>query len=159
MFETWIEESVAFTDEMQGYLLSRKEKKMEDKGIIELEKIQYGLYDFLSKASLMNMSIDRIDDFVADRIIYKIRGYLMGEKLREEKSILEVSYPCSCWQMFKKQYFPKWLLKKFPVKYETVRKKVEFKVYELYPKFSKVCPNDANGSFKIQMLEDELFDI
>ena len=122
-----------------------------------LEKIKFGLSRHISKAQLMDMKIERTEGFICDDIVFAIRGYLSGEKLREEKRNWKIKYPSSWWQMFKEQYFPQWLINKFPIKYIIKRRRVTFKVYELYPQFPVVKPTWATGHFPIQICytEDE----
>jgi len=120
-----------------------------------LEKVRIGLSEYISKEQILNFNIEIIGDNLTDSIIFKIRGFLMGEKLREEKRNWRVSYPSSWWQMLKEQYFPKWLLKKYPVKYTIKKRKVTFKVYEVYPKLPIAIPKYTDSHFPLQICYEE----
>ena len=137
-----------------------KEIKLDDfvqyKELV-LEKVKFGLNEYISKSQMEDIRIEKIEDLITDNIIYKIRGYLMGEKLREEKRNWKIKYPSYWWQMFKEQHFPKWLINKFPIKYIIKRRNVTFEIYELYPQFPIVRPNWTREHFpvKICYTEDE----
>jgi hypothetical protein len=70
---------------------------------------------------------------------------VLGEKL-EKKKVVVFQYPNGWWQAFKLQFFPVWLLKRFPVKYKVERIIVSFEEYALYPKFPKVLPPQEYGA-------------
>jgi len=48
----------------------------------------------------------------------------------------DIRYPVDWWQAFKKHFFPKWLLHKFPVRYKI------FNVEQAYPKY---IPHESLG--------------
>jgi hypothetical protein len=123
-----------------------------------LEKVKVDLIDYISTAQLKNFDIETLKNSMTNAIVLKLRGFLMGEKLREERKDWKVSYPSSWWQMFKRQYFPKWLLKRFPVRHTTLKRKVVFKVYELYPKLPIAIPKYADRHFPIQICYTENID-
>ena len=120
---------------------------------LSLEKIKVALDINISEAQFRNFDIESYKDSISDSIIYKLRGFLMGERLREEKINWKVSYPSSWWEMFKERYFTKRLLNKFPVKYTTKKRNVTFKVYELYPKLPIAIPKYTDRHFPIQFCE------
>lgn len=39
---------------------------------------------------------------------------------------VEILYPADWWQAFKGRYFPHWLLKRYPVKYNTVQTTIRY---------------------------------
>jgi hypothetical protein len=59
-----------------------------------------------------------------ERAMYEIRVSLASEQLKEYR------YPSDWKQAFKERWFPKWLLKKYPVKYDVLIPKA------LYPDIS-----------------------
>jgi len=120
---------------------------------LSLEKIKVALDTYISEAQFRNFDIESYKDSISDSIMYKLRGFLMGERLREEKVNWKVSYPSSWWEMFKERYFTERLLNKFPVKYTTKKRNVTFKVYELYPKLPIAIPKYTDRHFPIQFCE------
>ena len=50
----------------------------------------------------------------ADSVLFGIRAYVYATRTA---NCYTVSYPDGWWQAFKKENFPKWLLRKFPVRY------------------------------------------
>lgn len=69
----------------------------------------------------------------------ELRQYIWAEKLQETKQKVEftVRYPSTWWQHFKQANFPRWLLKKYPVKEKTVYKSetINFERIALFPEF------------------------
>lgn len=78
----------------------------------KLEIFKYNLQQKIDKKLLHNYKLDIVEDTVADYIITKIKIQLLGERLKP------IQFPKNWWEMFKQQYFSKFLLKKFPVKYK-----------------------------------------
>lgn len=71
--------------------------------------------------------------------------------LSEKQEPIKVSFPESWWQMFKKQYFPKWALKRWPVK-EVVEK--ELSVRTVYPLLKTSVPLDHIGNRVMILVND-----
>jgi len=110
---------------------------------VTLEKLRQGL--------MMRFSQEYLD-FCADlnyEPIYKmievsIRKSIMAEEKPVEEKVIE--YPRDWWQHFKKDCFPKWLLKKYPVK----TRKHTLKVRAVYPDFKP-----ALRSQKVAFMQEE----
>jgi len=68
-----------------------------------------------------------------------VRGFLLGDKHPEKR----VKYHKTWWDGFKDAYFPKWLKRRFPVKwvYET------FSFSTLYPDFKPSLPPETSEYF------------
>ena len=54
-------------------------------------------------------------------------------------------YPKNCWQMFKRDYLPRWITRLFPILYKHEKVRVDFKEYIYYPKFPDSKPDWAEG--------------
>jgi len=63
-----------------------------------------------------------------DRIVLELRAYLASEKL----SCIDIKHPKDWWQAFKERWFPKWLLRRYPVQYH----EEHYDVRAFYPKVS-----------------------
>ena len=72
--------------------------------------MRLGTFHCISK-HLLDAEVDISRDF-ADAVEFSIRGYIWQEKLNHT----EIEYPADWWQAFKKRWFPKWLLNRYPVK-------------------------------------------
>jgi hypothetical protein len=138
---------------MEGDTIEKNDYKTYNE--LSLEKIPIALDEYVSREQMLNFEIEKVADDVYDYIIYKFKGFLMGEKLREEKKNWKVSYPATWWQMFREQYFPKWWVAKFPIRYIIKKRNVTFKVYELYPKLPIVIPKYTDKHFPIQFCYTE----
>ena len=106
----------------------------------ELELIKFGITHYLSLKELeRNYRFDfRFSDF-GQQLVFELERSVWSEKLQNEtaKVTASVNVPETPWQHFKEVHFPKWLLKRFPVKYKTVSKTetYTFKTVALYPDF------------------------
>lgn len=79
---------------------------------------------------------------IADEIMSRITVKLPAEEILENK------YESSGWQLFKKRWFPKFLLKRFPIKYDVV------KIYFLHPEI-KTRPEDNKLYYAVQKIATE----
>jgi len=79
-------------------------------------------------------NLERIDveDHAINCIVSSFRLHLLGQERTTEYEV-KFDYPATTWDMFKQDYAPKWFLAKYPVKYDTTKKKVEFKEKALLP--------------------------
>lgn len=82
---------------------------------------------------------------VCDEVAIQIRALIYGEKLDTKL----VEYPADWWQAFKAQYFPRWALKRWPVKNKVIR----FEIDAIYPNVS--FPKLHRGGYRIAKREDE----
>ena len=87
---------------------------------ITLEKIQFGIQTMVSKAFIDDLRYDTINDYETQSIIKQLRGYILGNKVHhEEVDSLVHRYPATIWEELKRDFWPKWLKRKFPVRYST----------------------------------------
>lgn len=87
---------------------------------------------------------DIIVDQIANQIVVELSTILQGETLEK----VEFKYPEDWFQAVKERFFPKWLLKRYPVKYIT--KCLEARA--VYPRLSL-----KNQEHKLLFLEDGKF--
>jgi len=74
--------------------------------------------------SLDNVELTSKYDDILQALVLELRAYLASERLSG------IKYPKDWWQAFKERWFPKWLLKRYPVQYH------EAHVRAFYPKIS-----------------------
>lgn len=94
----------------------------------------------LNGSALHSLTIEKRNDELLNRIIYSIRALIPAEDMKEAKHVVCVKYPDGWWNAFKEQYFPIWLVERYPIKYVTKKERVTFTAYNLYPKFPEVYP-------------------
>ncbi len=82
-----------------------------------------------------SLKIDRFqrEQMLADEFYYQLEAELLTQELdhRTEGVVFEI--PKTWFEHFKKECFPNWLLKKFPVKYNIEKREIEYKVEAYYP--------------------------
>lgn len=82
-----------------------------------IEKLNktYALYRY------PNLGVDMYNSLCYDGMVVDFLTRLVkGEETKEKEEIYwSCKYPSSTFQHFKQDYFPKWLLKLFPVQYDT----------------------------------------
>ena len=92
---------------------------------IALERMQHAVQAHLSQEALMDsLNIVSYIDIISKDLCMSMRYSLLG------RSMDEIKYPTDWKQAFKERWFPKWLLKKYPVKYRIIN------VKEYYPKIA-----------------------
>ena len=102
----------------------------------EFELLKFGLIEMFSK-ELIRPNVDM--RFVMDRFQVVVTGKLLGETIDK----VHYKYPQDWKEAFKERWFPRWLLKKYPVKYTHI----EVDVNIAYPDLHK----------RIQMPEEKHF--
>lgn len=93
------------------------------------------------------------------QMVLSLRSCVLAEDLGPESYdvTFPFEYPDGWWQAFKRQYFPAWLLVRFPVRMKTVtgRRMVVLEKYAVYPKLNKVFPKPGPLVLKYMVREDE----
>ncbi len=98
----------------------------------QLEKVRLGAAVALAEEFL-------VDDVRVEQRFDVLRMYVRGHVWGEAESVRrqEVSYPADWWQAFKARWFPRWLLRRFPVRHRTV----VLDVRAIYPEFRPALPD------------------
>lgn len=94
---------------------------------VTLERMKFGLSTFISK-ELESFAIEpdvQITRSIGGNMVATLRQDVFGEQVLHET----VRYPADWWQAFKERWFPVWLKRQFPVRYE----EHEFDARFLYP--------------------------
>ncbi len=84
---------------------------------ITLEKIQFGIQQMISRSLLDDMRYETIDDIETQSFIKRLTFYLWGNKVHGEEYDTAKTYPATMWEELKRDFCPKWLKCKFPVRY------------------------------------------
>lgn len=107
-------------------------------GEIILEKVKFGMQGVLIGEALRGLAIYQRDDFIADELVYALKGWMLGESVEKREMQVTFFNPATWWQMFKASYFPDFLVRKFPIREKVVEKKVHFEKWACYPKLPGV---------------------
>lgn len=94
---------------------------------LDLEKIPIIAKQRIARAAMLNTRLDAALDYAADDIVLTMERLVLG--LGGET--FRVTYPRDWWQAFKERWAPRWALRRWPVDYKVVEKRV----------FQAVCPH------------------
>lgn len=78
---------------------------------VVLEKFKYAVSHRVDEEFLLTIDVDRYADMISKGVIYQFRTQIAGQKLED------IYYPANWKEAFKDRWFPKWLKKKFPVRF------------------------------------------
>ncbi len=120
------------------YTLHKREFAVSHQGINER---------LLNSTKGMNLSMDKHLDHILNSMIYTLNGFIWGEKLEPKK----IQYPRDWFQAFKERWYPKRLLRRWPVLLTTHL----ITAYALYPDFRRAMPNERSVMDIIIGREDE----
>lgn len=105
---------------------------------IQMDLMRYQLSEILGATSLEDLEINLGKDFLSNRIQYRLEFSLLNNKIADDtyKCYFTYKEPQTWFEHLKKDKAPKWFLRKFPVKYNTIKKTrtVNFTRYAQYPK-------------------------
>jgi hypothetical protein len=118
------------------------QKQMDELKVndIKLDKIKFGCQERLnlammeSKLDLIDPKIDFYFDYLMRCIVGDIQGYVWGEPAFHKV----IKYPKDWFEFFKQRWFPKWLLKKYPIKYRYHTLDIK----TIYPKIKISVPKE-----------------
>lgn len=96
---------------------------------IKLSRINFHTTNCILKKVINNSEI-RVDD-VAEVLFFKLQSYIEG--IEKEKIIVYRKYPKNWVESLKERFLPKFLLKKFPIKYEEID--INVSRFIIYPHF------------------------
>ncbi len=119
-----------------------------------LEYIEFGLADLVDKGQLKKMTFTEDHDLIqvyADAVIRKIRFFLLGYNTwNEEIEDVVKTYPATMWEELKRDFWPDWLVRRFPVRYSHDVRHVSQKNYNLCPHLN--APQSNHMEFMVQRL-------
>lgn len=122
---------------------------------VTLERLKVTVQKVLTGHVLMTTELESCRNEVINDLVFRLKAELMAEKLEDRKQTVTFEFPKSWWQHFKQEYFPKWLLNRFPVKLTSCEKTVIFKRYATYPELPVVFPETGRVVFKEYVIKKE----
>ena len=124
----------------KGKMTDKKERD------VILKRYVSGCEQILEK-DFFDHSVEVVYDQVRDRTILAIRAYVLSDNFQT----YERRYPRDWWEAFKERWFPKVLLKKWPVIYRNI----EVSIDALYPEYKPVIPKEKYFFHLNEIIEDE----
>ena len=91
---------------------------------IVLERMKYAGVHRLTKDFMQNVDVQFIDTFIYDEVEMFLEIFVNGMS-KEKEHFVWVNVPSNWWQHLK-QSFPKWYLKRFPVKTKSQKHSFKF---------------------------------
>lgn len=110
---------------------------------VVLEKILFGLQDYMSYALLREIKLEQLDDFFTNSIITRIQGFLYGNTVHKREwaepiIVQEMVIPNTWWDAFKLRWCPSILRKWLKVDQRVVSIWIQNHHHIVY---QKVCPH------------------
>ena len=112
---------------------------LQDKKVkqVLIEKIKLSSRLIIPNHQLMDMEINEYLDHTSDCFVSQLNAYFASRKtVRHTTNRIKIH--ATWFDMFKEKYFPKWILKKYPVKFN------EF-AYTETTNITKICPHIPLG--------------
>lgn len=95
----------------------------------------------------MRTLVEHEIDALTDDLLLRFSRSIVTDKLKGSY----FQYPRNTWEMFKKEFMPKWFLQRYPIKY--TRQYYDFRV--LYPDY--ILPNNVLGKGYIELIKQPIF--
>ena len=89
---------------------------------IVLDKIRVACNVRVNSIMLQQMKLEKVEDFIADNLVYQLRGFLYGKS-----NIAEHEVYINLWHELRSKVLPKWWLRRYP----SMKKKITFTA--IYP--------------------------
>jgi len=106
-----------------------------------------------------HLELETFYDAMIEALVYHIKTYILAEEVDNRSKVIRFTYnfPSNWWQHFRAQVFPRWLLKRFPIKLTeyTKVKRVTFRKYATYPKANIVFPDKVGTLVKYKSFIEE----
>lgn len=95
------------------------------------ERIQLCIQNRVSGRELANLQCESMVDFMTQDLIIRLVASVYA--MPKQRIVIHKQYPKDWWEAFKERWFPQFLLKKHPVKYEVIDIDEQ--------KYGPVCPH------------------
>ena len=95
-----------------------------------------------------NANLEILKDHTARALVFRLMSHVLAEKLATDAETTELRVPATWWQHFKQDHsrlFPKWYLRRRPVKMTGYKQTVSFRQYRTYPNAKIALPPDRFG--------------
>jgi len=111
---------------------SESRVQLPDPALIEKRILEKTFFQIRKNVSnhLMEAKVEFLASVLPRWFEIEISGYIWGEEIGRQ----EVEWPADWWEHFKKRWFPRWAIRKWPVKMITRR----FVAKALYPDYKEV---------------------
>ena len=102
-----------------------------------LEAVKFGCQQRFGSHMVQQMNLEMIQQF-AGEVVCSFETAILGQH-NKKKYTIDFEAPFNWWQHFKLEKLPEWFKKKYPVKYKTHQRTVEFDHVALMPDLNHVA--------------------
>ncbi|KKN15923.1 hypothetical protein LCGC14_0981150 [marine sediment metagenome] len=114
-----------------------------------LEYIIFNLADIVDAGQLKQMTFTEDPRDYADSVIRRIRYFILGRNTHNEVTEDVVkTYPATMWEELKRDFWPGWLIRRYPVRYSRDVKHVLHKHYNVCPHLN--APQGKHLDFMVE---------
>ena len=92
---------------------------------VSLEKVQAAVTQYIPREKLPGGVLEAEWRYDLEAMVVRLRKYVWSERLADET----VRWPATWWDAFKDRWFPRWALRRWPVRW----KHADFTIYRGYP--------------------------
>ena len=121
-----------------------------------LEMLKVGVYravsrELMNDAQFVGRTADTsfMADYLGNTMAVQLRAYVLAEKVHDDFRVLKFDSPASWWQHFKltyASYFPRWFLRRRPVRFRTTEKPIHLEAYHGYPDARIPLPRSSGSA-------------
>ena len=104
---------------------------------VKIEKLKHSINLAVAECQLTDFSVQELKHY-ADYSILQLKAAVWAEE--KEKSYKDLHTPATWWDQLKLNHFPRWFLRRFPVRTKTTR--VHFVRQATYPRLQLLLPQD-----------------
>jgi|ADurb_Leu_01_Slu_FD_contig_123_2171_length_7429_multi_3_in_2_out_0_8 hypothetical protein len=115
---------------------AEKEYKEHVVSKIVLDEMRIRLHKRVGKYTFRSINVNVLAGSIVDEAVFEVTMKILGQSNIRKYEVL-YEFPKNWWEHLKHQYFPDWLLKKFPVKVKVHTRTVEFDHKALVPKWDQ----------------------
>lgn len=114
---------------------------------VVLERMMYHSVEHIDPC-VLEPRFNIVEDFSVGGLIASMRGYVWAEEIQDDTASLTVEWPATVWQAFKDRWFPRWALRRWPVKLASRTTTHRFIVRATLPEYKYVAPVESAVVFK-----------
>jgi hypothetical protein len=76
-----------------------------------------------------------------DELAVQLATRVLTQHLEDKQTTVTFSPPATWWQHWKQDHAPRWFTRRWPIRYKTVERTVEYEVCAMYPEADLLLPN------------------
>ena len=115
-----------------------------------MERLHTGVTDMIGLDVAANLTLEEFTKVMEGRLVAQLTTKVLSRAVIRDTRTYYVDHPSSWWQhlkygLYKRQWFPRRIVRRWPVKYDRTEIAVHFKQYETYPRAKTMLPPSQFG--------------